>query len=158
MWFQIWHEGFSEFLPNHSKVWKFHFDGLFLSIVYEIWAKKIQRSYLSWHWTVMKHMNKPWPCGFKNGKRNCVNFHESTQKSETLYIDGLFLSKTYNLSVGKFQRNSLSWHWMMMQNFKKNWLVAWKITKGIWLIFMWAVETLKICTLIGSFFAKQIKI
>ena len=30
-WFQIWHEGFGEFSPNHSEVQKFHFDGLFLS-------------------------------------------------------------------------------------------------------------------------------
>ena len=29
--FQIWHEEFCEFSPNHSKVPKFHFDGLFLS-------------------------------------------------------------------------------------------------------------------------------
>ena len=40
MWFQIWHEGFGEFSPNHSKIQKFHFDGLFLSKVYEVWAKK----------------------------------------------------------------------------------------------------------------------
>ena len=39
-WFQIWHEEFGEFSPNHSKVWKFHFDGLFLSEVYKVWAKK----------------------------------------------------------------------------------------------------------------------
>ena len=39
-WFQKWHEEFGEFLPNHSKVQKFHFDGLFLSKVYDVWAKK----------------------------------------------------------------------------------------------------------------------
>ena len=37
-------------------------------------AKKIQRSYLSWHWTVMQNLNNPWPCGFKNGMWNWVNF------------------------------------------------------------------------------------
>ena len=37
MWLQIWHEEFTEFLPIHSKVQKFHFDGLFLS---KVWAKK----------------------------------------------------------------------------------------------------------------------
>ena len=36
---------------------------------------KIQGSYLSWHWTVMQNLNKPWLCGFKTGTRNCVNFH-----------------------------------------------------------------------------------
>ena len=33
--------------------------------------------------------------------RNWVNFHYSTQKSEKLYIDGLFLSKAYNISAKK---------------------------------------------------------
>ena len=31
-------------LPNHSKVQTFNFDGLFLSKVYEVSAKKIQES------------------------------------------------------------------------------------------------------------------
>ena len=53
-WFQKWHEEFGQFSPNHSKVKKFHFDGLFLSKVYEAWAKKMQRSYLSWHWTLIQ--------------------------------------------------------------------------------------------------------
>ena len=57
--FQIWQDKFSEFPTNHSKVQKIHFDRLFLSNVYEVWAKKIQRSYLSWQWTVMQSLNKP---------------------------------------------------------------------------------------------------
>ena len=158
MWFQIWHEKFGEFSPNHSKVQKFHFNGQFFSKLYEFWAKKIQRSYFSWHWTVMQNLNKPWPCGFKNGMRNWVNFHYSTQKSEKLYIDGLFLSKGYNVSARKFQRDHVSWHWRVMQNLKENWLVAWKITSGICLIFMRAVESLEICTLMGFFCPKHIKI
>ena len=103
-------EEFGEFSPKHSKIWNFHFDGLFFSKAYEVWAKKIQWSYLSWHWTVMQNLNKPWPCGFKNGMRNWVNFHYSTQKSEKLYIDGLFLSKAYNVCARKFQRDYVSWH------------------------------------------------
>ena len=51
----IWHEEFGEFSPNHSKVRKFHSDGLFLSKIYEVWAKKIQRSYLLWHWSVIQN-------------------------------------------------------------------------------------------------------
>ena len=27
------------------------------------------------HWTVVQSLNKPWPCSFKNGMRNWVNFH-----------------------------------------------------------------------------------
>ena len=44
LWFQKWHEEFDEFSPNHSKIKKFHIDRLFLSKVYDVWAKKIQES------------------------------------------------------------------------------------------------------------------
>ena len=52
---------------------------------------------------VMQNLNKPWPCGFKNGMRNWVNFHYSAQKSEKLYIDGLFLSKGYMFQLENFR-------------------------------------------------------
>ena len=213
----MWHEKLGEVSPKHWKFWKFHFDGLFLSKVYRVWFKKIQGSYLSWHWTVMQNLNKPWPCGFKNGMRNWVNFHYSTQKSEKLYIDGLFLSKAYNVSARKFQRNYVSWHWRVVQSLKKkltlnskndmrnlvnfnlssgksenlhfdvlllsiaykvsakkvqknylswhwkkiqtlkkNWLFIWKMTWGIWWTLTWAVESLKICTLMGYFCRKYV--
>ena len=156
--FQIWHREFVEFSPKHSNVQKCYFHGIFSSKVYEIWAKKIQRSYLLWHWTVMENLNKLWPWDFKNEMRNWVNFHCNTQKSEKLYIDGLFLSKAYNVSARKFQRDYVSWHWRVMQNVKKNWLVAVNMTKEIWLIIRRAGKSLKICTFIGSFCPRHITI
>ena len=48
-----WHCFKYEFSANHSKVWKFYF---------------YFYSYLSWHWTVMQNLNKPWP-------QRKVNFH-----------------------------------------------------------------------------------
>ena len=39
-----------------------------------------------------------------------------------LYIDGLFLSKAYTVSVRKFQRNYVSWHWRLLQSLNENWL------------------------------------
>ena len=106
---------------------------------------------------MVQNFNKPWPCGFKNGIRNGVNFHQSSQKSEKLYTYGLFLSKAY-VSLRKFRRNYASSHWRVMQNWKESWFVAWKKTSGVWLIFMRAAESLKICTLMGSFWPKHIKI
>ena len=67
LWFQKRHEEFGEFSPKHSKAQKFQFDGLFLSNVYVVWAKEIQRSYLSWHRTVMQNLYTPRTCGLKNG-------------------------------------------------------------------------------------------
>ena len=51
---------FGKLSPIHTKVQKFHFNGQFLFKVFEIWAKKIQKSYLSWYWTVMQNLNKLW--------------------------------------------------------------------------------------------------
>ena len=52
LWFEIRHEKNCEFSPNHSKVQSFDFDELFLFKAYKVWAKKIQRNYISWYWTV----------------------------------------------------------------------------------------------------------
>ena len=45
-----------------------------------------------------------------------------------LYIDGLFLSKAYTVSVRNFQRIYVSWHWRVLQSLNENWLVGWKVT------------------------------
>ena len=39
---------------------KLHFDALLLTKVYDIWAKKVQRSYIWWHWILMQNLNKNW--------------------------------------------------------------------------------------------------
>ena len=40
------------------------------------------------------------------------------------YIDGLFFTKAYIVSVRNFQRNNVSWHWRVLQSKNKNWLVG----------------------------------
>ena len=59
--------------------------------------------------------------GLKNDMRNFVSFHESSQKSENLYFDGLLLSKAYKDLYEKVQKNCLM---TMMRSLKKNWLLA----------------------------------
>ena len=44
--FQNWHEEFDKLWPNTQKSQKFHFNRLFLTKVYDVWAKNIQRSYV----------------------------------------------------------------------------------------------------------------
>ena len=36
----------------------FHFNGLLLSKVYLVWAKNVQRSYLSWNWRGIKNLER----------------------------------------------------------------------------------------------------
>ena len=62
----------------------------------------------------------------KNG--NLVKFFVSSQKSEILHFDGLLLSKSWTGLAKKVQKSYLSWHWIVMQSFKKNWLVVSNMT------------------------------
>ena len=73
----------------------------------------------------MSHDTEDWSkiyC-FKNDK-NLVNFGLSTRNSQNFYFDWFILCKVYNVSPKKVQRSCLSWHWRVMQNVKKNWLVV----------------------------------
>ena len=63
------------FHPTTQKSKNFTLMGYFCTKYMRFKLKKIQRSHLSWYWTVMQNLNKPWPYAFKNGLRNWVNFH-----------------------------------------------------------------------------------
>ena len=43
---------------------------------------------------------------------------------KNFHFDWLLLCKVYNVWTKQVQRSFLSWHWKMMQNLKKNWLVV----------------------------------
>ena len=67
---------------EHSKVSKVCIlMGLLLTKVYNFWPKKVQRSYLSWHWRVMQNLKRNWHAAFKINIRNLANFDSSTQNS-----------------------------------------------------------------------------
>ena len=51
--------------------------------------------------------------------RNLVNFHLSSRKSGNLHFDGLFLSKAYRDLDEKVKKSSASWHWRLMQIWRK---------------------------------------
>ena len=90
-------------------------------------------------------------CGLKNDIRNLVNIHASSQKSENLHFDWIHFTKAYKDLDEKLQKSYVSWHWRVMQSLKKSWLLAPKITWGIWWTLMQAVASLKICTLMCYF-------
>ena len=46
--------------------------------------------------------------GLKNDKRNLVNFHASSPKSENLHFHGLLLSKAFNVLDEKVQKSYFS--------------------------------------------------
>ena len=104
----------------------------------------------------MQSLKKKLTLDSKNDVRNLVNFNLSSDKSENLHFDVLLLSIAYKVSAKKVQKNYLSWHWKKIQTLKKNWLFIWKMTWGIWWTLTWAVESLKICTLMGYFCRKYV--
>ena len=77
------------------------------------------------------------------------------KKPKHLHFNGLLLTKVFNVWTKKVQRSYLSWHWRVMQYLKKNWVVVWKMTWGILQMFTRIPESLKIGTLIGSFYPKE---
>ena len=69
-----------EFWPGHSKFAKFPIWLVpLVQRIQHVWHKKVQRSYLSWHWAVM------------------TEFHQSTWKSQNWNFDGIFLTKVDNI-------------------------------------------------------------
>ena len=46
--------------------------------------------------------------GLKNDKRNLINFHASSRKSENLHFDRLVLSESYNVLDEKVQKCHVS--------------------------------------------------
>ena len=46
--------------------------------------------------------------GLKNGRRNLVNFHASSRKSESLQFDRLLMSKAYEILDEKVQKSYVS--------------------------------------------------
>ena len=54
--FKNWHKEFDKFWPERSK--DFHFDGLLMSKVYIVWAKKEQMNNLSWNWREVQNLKR----------------------------------------------------------------------------------------------------
>ena len=110
---------------------------------------------------VMCHNTEEW-CNIWGGTDQCFKkwhkeFWPNTQKSQNLHFNRLLLTKVHNAWAKKLQRSYVSCNWRVMQYSKKIWLVVWKFTQGIWLIFMRVVAILKVCTLMDLFCPNHIK-
>ena len=109
----------------------FHFNWFLLLEVYNAWSRKVQRSY-----------------------EDLANFHQRTWKCQNWDFDRILLYKTENPWAKNLQRIYVYWLKNMIQNLKRNWLVASKLTWGIWRILTRALETLKNLHFNGLFVTK----
>ena len=133
-----------------------HFNGLILTKVYSVSAKKVQRNYVWFHSRLMQSLKENWLMLPKIDVRNLANFHQSTWKSPSWDLDGILLSKVENL-----------WAWNLRESMyhdNKEWCKNWR---GIYLsVQNWLEEFdkfwskhskfSKICTLMGFFWPKYV--
>ena len=134
----------SEISPN------LYFDRLLFLKLYKMSAKKVQRSDVSWYWRVVQNLEKN--SFFVSKMRRIWWILVLALKSlKNVHFDWSLLGKVYNVWPKKVQRSYISWHWRVMQSLKKKWLLVWKMTWGIWQIFIITFESVKIGTFMGSF-------
>ena len=115
--------------------------------------KKVQMSYVSWYWRVEQNLKKKRFFISKITKIWWILIR-ALRSLKNLPFDWSVLCKVYDVWPKKVQRSCNSWHWGIMQNLKKKWLVVWKMTWGIWQIFIRTRESVKIGTFMGSFCLK----
>ena len=58
--FTIDMKNLTNFDPSTRNLKILHFNGLFSIRVYNVWAKKVQRSYIWWHWRLMQNLKENW--------------------------------------------------------------------------------------------------
>ena len=130
-----------------------HFDGFLLSKSYRVSAKKVQNSYLSWHWRVMQSLKKNWLV-VSNMTWRIWWILIQLLKSLKILFDGLFLSKVCKVWATKIQRSYLH----DIEQWCKIWinsdLMVPKMAWGVGWTFNKELKSLKNCTLMDSFCPK----
>ena len=87
------------FNASSGKFESLYFDVILLSIAYKISAKKVQKSYLSWHRKVIQTLKKNSLSCLKNDMRNLINLSLSSEKSKIWILMGLFYQKYVMLEL-----------------------------------------------------------
>ena len=138
----------------HQSTWKsqnWDFDGIILSKVENARALDLLGSYASWEWRMVQKLKRNWLLSLKLTWTIWQILIQALKNFKNLHLNGLPLTKVYNVWPKKVQGSYVWWHWILMQNLKENWLLLSKMTWRIWEIFTRALESLKIWTLMGFF-------
>ena len=114
------------FIGSYCAKWKYQnwdFDEILLSKLENVWAQNLQRSYVSWQWRMIEKLKRNWLLDLKLTCEISRILTRALGNLKTLCFNGLLVTKVYNVWAKTVQRSYLSWHWKVMQNLKKNWLV-----------------------------------
>ena len=130
-----------------------YFDRLLLLEGFKVSVKKVWMSYVSWYQRVVQNLKKNWFFVSKMTKIWWILIR-ALKSLKNLHFDWSFLCKVRNVWPKKVQRSYISWHRRVMLYLKKKWLAVWKMTWGIWQIFIRTLESVKISIFMGSFCPK----
>ena len=101
------------FNASSDKSENLHFDVLLLSIAYKISAKKVQKSYLSWHWRVIQNLKKNWIFVWKMTWVVWWILMQAVESLEIFTLMGYFCRKFVMFELKKYRQ-----------------FVSWKVTYG----------------------------
>ena len=104
--FQNWHEEFDKFWPEHSSLKNVHFNDFFSTNVYNVWAKKVQRSCLIGLKIDAKFEGKL-TCAFKSGMKNLENFYRL--KNSDLILESKMVKLNQNKNSKQADRPDRVW-------------------------------------------------
>ena len=121
----------------------FHFNAILLSKVYIVWARKVQRSYLLWHWGVTKKLERNRLVVTKLTWGIWQILTWALESVKNFYFNVILLSKVYLVCAKEAWRSCLMWLWSVTQNLERNWLVVTKLAWGIWQILIWVMKSVK---------------
>ena len=109
----------------------FHFNRLFLSKAYIFWAKKVQRSFLSWNWRGIQNLERKQLVISKLTLGIWDILTWALESFKLFQFNGLLLSKVYIVQAKKVQRSYLSWNWRVIKKFGEETFVVWKLRQVI---------------------------
>ena len=80
-----------------------HCNGLFLSKLYNLWARRVQRSYVWWHIGLMQSLKENWLVLSKNDMKNLANFHRLKNSDFIMESKMVELNKNKNSKQSDWQ-------------------------------------------------------
>ena len=110
-----------------------HFNGLLLNKVYNVWAKKVQKSYVWWHWRLMQNLKENWLVL----SNNTINKTFYTCSTESLFLrsketcENKWFSSMFSIYISR------RW-WLFLKNWFKNFVkqyhaeLSWKAWSHNW--------------------------
>ena len=81
---------------------------------------------MPWQWRMIRKLKRNWLVVLKLTWGISQILTQALESLKNLCFNWLLVTKVYIVWATKVQRSYLSWHSRVMQNLKKNWLVAWK--------------------------------